>query len=116
MSRILDVRDALLTVLEEVYHFRAPAEMVEKYAVWGEGGSDAILYADDKPGEMIVPGRIYYYTTTEYDPDFDAICNALTAAGVSWRLYSIGYDNSLGQIVYEITWEVPVGEGKFYTG
>lgn len=114
MSRILDVRDALLTVLDEVYHFRAPAEMVKKYAVWGEGGSDTIQYADDKPGEMIVPGRIYYYTAAEYDTDFDAICDALTAAGVSWRLYSIGYDDTTAQVVYEIEWRVTVGAGGLY--
>lgn len=114
MSRITDVRDALLSVLDPVYHFRAPADLRTRYAVWGEGGSDTILYSDDRPGEMTVPGRIYYYTPTEYDMVFDEICAALSDAGISYRLYSIGYDDTTAQIIYEIEWRVVVGKGSLY--
>lgn len=113
---ILDVRDAFLEVVDDVYHFRAPSDKPEKYIVWGETGRAASFPADDEPQEIAIAGLAYYYTTTEYDGTFDDICDKLTEAGISWSLGSIGYDDSLRQIVYEIAWEVPIGKGKLYTG
>ena len=111
---LLDVRDALLGVLDDVYHYKAPADKPEHYIVWGEDGSDGALSADDGPDIIPIRGRVYYYTSDEFDPIFDDICDALTEAGVSWALGTMGYDDSTNRFAYEITWRVCCGSGKVY--
>lgn len=116
MAAVTDIRDALLGVLDHVYHFRAPSERTDHYAVWGETSVGAAMCADDEAQELRVAGELYYYTADEYDETVDKICIALTEAGASWRIANVGYDATLRQIVYGITWEVPCGAGEIYCG
>lgn len=114
MAAVNDIRDALLDVLDNVYHFRAPKERTDHYIVWGETSVSAGLSADDAPDTLRVSGKLYYYTADEYDSIVDDICAALTKAGAGWRISGIGYDSTLRQIVYDIEWEVPCGAGEIY--
>ena len=111
---LLDLRDALLEVLDDVYHFRAPADIPEHYILWGETGVSDSVKADDAPDTLAIRGMLYYYTSDEYDTIFDDICQSLTDHMIAWRITSIGYDDESRQIVYEIAWEVTCGAGAIY--
>ena len=109
-----DVRDAFLSVLDDVYHFKAPGNKPVHYVVWGETGQSSSLSADDKPGVIAIAGLMYYYTNDEYDTIFDDLCAALTEIGAAWAIRNIGYDDETGQIIYEVSWEVPCGACQIY--
>lgn len=111
---VKDVRDALLTVTEAVYHYKADPNHKNKYIVWGETGTSAVFSADDEVENIVLGGELYYYTDTEYDPMFDRICTALDEYGISWALNGIGYGDALGQIVYSMEWGVVCGKGAIY--
>jgi hypothetical protein len=109
-----DVRDAFLSVIDDVYHFKAPGKISSHYVVWGETGQSAAVSADDNPDTITVRGLMYYYTTDEYDGIFDDLCNALAEIGAAWAIQNIGYDDNTRQIIYEVAWEVPCGAGAIY--
>lgn len=109
-----DVRDAFLSVIDDVYHFKAPGKIPEHYVVWGETGQSVIVSADDNPDTITVRGLMYYYTSDEYDEIFDDLCNALSEICAAWAIQSIGYDDNTRQIIYEVAWEVPCGAGAIY--
>lgn len=119
---ITDVRDALLMIIDHVYHYKAPERdengkpLIDRYVVWGETGATGNVNADDRTHEIAVTGELYYYTIEEYDSAFDDICQSLTENGISWSIAEIGYDDSTGQIIYSMTWEVPCGAGSLYQG
>ena len=109
-----DVRDAFLSVIDDVYHFKAPGNTPQHYVVWGETGQSDSVSGDDKPDTIAVRGLMYYYTSDEYDTIFDDLCNALSEIGSAWSIQSIGYDDTTRQIVYEVAWEVVCGAGAVY--
>lgn len=117
---ITDVRNALLMIIDHVYHYKAPERdesgypIIDRYVVWGETGASRGVNADDQTHEIVVTGELYYYTTEEYDVVFDDICQSLTENEISWSIDGIGYDDATGQIVYSLTWEVPCGTCNFY--
>ena len=111
---LIDVRDAFLSVLDDVYHFKAPGNKPVHYVVWGETGQSDTISADDKSDTIAITGLMYYYTDDEYDAIFDDLCSALSDIGAAWVIRNIGYDDSVGQIVYEVAWEVPCGSCSIY--
>lgn len=105
---IRQVAETHLSVLDRVYHYYAPTEAVDSgapYVVWGETGITE-LPADDGPAEWAVDGSSYYYTRTEYDGNFDALCAALAAAGIAFRPGRIAWDDATHTMIYEIAWTV----------
>ena len=44
---VKNVRDALLSVTDNVYHYKANPECKDRYIVWGETRADATFNADD---------------------------------------------------------------------
>lgn len=111
---VKDVRNALLTVTDKVYHYKANPDIKTNYILWGETGPSAIFSADDEIDTIVMGGELYYYTTTEYDPVFDQICKAFDEHDIAWALSDIGYDEALGQIVYAMEWGVVCGKGEVY--
>ena len=111
---LLEMRDALLGVMDDVYHFRAPSDKPESYIVWGEDGGGDIIAGDDRNEILEIRGRLYYYTTEEFDAVFDDICDALSDAGAAWSVGQIGYDDTINRFVYEIVWRICCGAGKVY--
>lgn len=108
------VRDALCSACERVYHYSADPKIKSGYAVWGETGQRGAFSADDMPECVVIGGEAYYYTDVEYDECVSRICSALSEAGVSWSITSMGYDDSLGQFVVAWGWEVCCGTGEIY--
>lgn len=111
---LLDLRDALLDVMDDVYHFQAPADKPERYIVWGEDGGDDTIAADDRNETIALRGRLYYYTAKEFDPVFDEICDALSEVGAAWSIGQIGYDDTNNRFAYELTWRICCGAGEIY--
>lgn len=98
------IRDALLTVTDNVGHYEA-FKKTDRYIVWAEDGGYS-GYADDKPTTVIMTGTIDLFTKAENDPFFDAVQNALNSIDIAWGLNSIQYEDDIGYLHYEWTWEV----------
>lgn len=111
---VLDVRDTLLSVLDDVYHFEAPASKPDKYAVWGETGVDMRVNADNRTRYAAVSGEILYFTKDEYDRTADEITNAFAGIGIVCNLVSIGFDYETTQTVYTYNFEVSCGDCNLY--
>lgn len=102
---LADVKNALLTVTDKVYHFDATGA-TGNYIVWAEDGQADAVWADGKMQEQTLTGTIDYFTKTEYDSNFDAIQNALNNAGISYRLESIQYERDTHYIHHEWSWSI----------
>lgn len=103
--QLTDLRDALLQVTQDVFHYEA-SHKPDKYIVWAEDGEAGSLNADDQKEGQILQGTIDYFTKTEYDPNFDLIQQKLNSIDISWRLNSIQHEEKTGYIHYEWIFEV----------
>ena len=70
--KLSDIRDALLEIIPDVFHYEAWAKP-DKYIVWAEDTEADSLNADDRKEEQVLQGTIDYFTKTEYDPNFKLI-------------------------------------------
>ncbi len=102
---LLDLRNLLLTITPNVYHYKA-CEVKEQYIVWAEDGEAGSVNANDEKEDQVIQGTIDYFTKTEFDPNFELIQDKLNSANLSWRLNSIQYEEETSFIHYEWTWEM----------
>jgi len=102
--KLSDLRDALLEVIPDVFHYEAKGKP-DKYIVWAENGEADSLEADDQKDEQVIEGTIDYFTKTEYDPNVKAIQQKLNSINVAWRLNSIQHEEDTGYIHYEWVFE-----------
>ena len=105
MKCLNKVKDALITVSENVGHYEA-LKKEDSYIVWAEDGSGAQLAGDNHALNEAVSGLIHYYTRTESDETVDKIVAALKAARISFRLQAVQYEEETKYIHY--TWEFEV--------
>lgn len=105
MKSLQNVKQALLTVTDNVYHYHA-LNQDAPYVVWAEDGAGEQLNADNKMTGQVIQGTIDYYTKTEYDTAVEAIQNALAAAEISFYLNSVQYEDETKWIHYEWVFEV----------
>jgi len=98
------IKNALLTVGVPAYHFEA-AQQPDQYIVWAEDGQGDALWDDDGMCEQTITGTTDYFTRVENDPNLKKIKAAHNAAGLSWRLNSIQYEDDTKYIHYEFAWE-----------
>lgn len=103
--KLTDLRDALLEVTSNVYHYEAWAKP-DKYIVWAEDGEADSLNTDDQKTEQVIQGTIDYFTKMEYDPNFELIQAKLNSINMSWKLNSVQYEEDTGYIHYEWIWEM----------
>ena len=102
--KLSDIRDALLEIIPDVFHYEAWAKP-DKYIVWAEDGEAGSLNADDQKTDQVIQGTIDYFTKTEYDPNFKLIQAKLNSIEISWRLNSIQHEEETGYIHYEWVFE-----------
>lgn len=103
--KLSDLRDALLEVIPDVFHYEAWSKP-DKYIVWAEDGEADSLSADDKKTDQVLQGTIDYFTKTEYDPNFELIQEKLNSIDISWKLNSVQHEEETGYIHYEWVWEI----------
>lgn len=104
------VKDALLTVTDNVGHYTAWDDS-DRYIVWAEEMEVASLEADNFKAGQTVEGSIDYFTRTEDDPNIVAIPNALNAARIGWELNSVQYEDETRFIHYEWLFRVKQSYG-----
>lgn len=105
MEQMKRVRDALLTVTKDVFHYEKTG-IEERYIVWQEDSEGDSLHADDKHEIMVISGTIDLFTKQEYDPWVQEITRALEDAEITCRIESIQYEDETGYIHYEWRFEV----------
>jgi hypothetical protein len=111
---VLTVRDALLTVTQDVYHFGAP-EGLKKYIVWGETGPGSEdNWSDNRMQQQTISGLADYYTNVEYDADVDAIQQAFSDADISFGIIAIEHFNDTHSFHYQWRWEIICSFGDMY--
>ena len=103
-NKIYRIRDALLTVSKDVYHFEA-LKKEDKYIVWAEDGESNSGHADNKKNQVI-QGTIDYFTKDDADPAVEEIQEALELYEISYKLNSVQYEDETEYIHYEWIWEV----------
>lgn len=102
---LLDLRDLLLTVTQDTFHYYAHKKP-DKYIVWAEDGESGSNTADNNKVNQVIQGTIDYFTKMEFDPNFDLIQEKLNSIDISWSLNSVQYEEDTGYIHYEWVWEM----------
>lgn len=104
-SALNQIRQALLTVTDRVYHYHA-WEQSDKYIVWAEDNEYNSVEANNRKEQQTIEGTIDYFTKTEDDPLVDEIQGALNDAEISFRLNLVQYEDETEYIHYEWVWQV----------
>ena len=105
LSALNKVKDALLTVSDNVYHYTAHNQ-TDKYIVWAEDNESRCVQSDNRKIQQGIEGTIDYFTKSENDGTVDDIQTALNTAEIPYRLNSIQYEDETGYIHYEWVFEV----------
>lgn len=98
------IKNALLTVTKDVFHFEAKTK-AQEYLVWQEEGSGDSLIADDAVQEQVLRGTVDLFTKNPKKPCVDDVQAALTEADVCWQLLSVQYEEDTQTIHHEWEWE-----------
>ena len=98
------VKNALLSLTDSVYLYTAKGNAKTPYVVYGVSGSND-LFAGNRRAEMADSGFIDLFTKTETDPLIGDIPSALDAAGVSFYLNSVQFEEETGYLHFEWLWE-----------
>ena len=104
-QKIYKVRDAMLTVMDNVGHYEA-MNKEDKYIVWAEDGEGDSVYGDGHKLEQVIQGTIDYFTKSDGDENVGKIQDALNEVKISYYLSSVQYEDETGYIHYEWIWEV----------
>lgn len=100
LSCLEAVKDALLTVTDNVGHYTAWDDS-DRYIVWAEDMEVAALNTDNYKGGQTIEGTIDYFTRDEDDENIGKIQLALNAARIGWELNSVQYEDETRFIHYE---------------
>lgn len=109
------VREALLTVTENVGHYTAYDDS-DRYIVWAEDMEVESMEVDNYKAGQTVEGTIDYFTKSEDDENILNIPKALNAARIGWELNSVQYEDETRFIHYEWLFRVrqEYGESEVY--
>ena len=99
------VKEALLEVSEDVYHYEAHKKK-DRYIVWAEDGEGSSVEADNRKANQSIQGTIDLYTRQDGDPLKEKIQEALNRKRISFYLNSVTYEEETEYIHYEWIWEV----------
>lgn len=105
LSQLEKVKDALLTVTDNVGHYEALTK-TDQYIVWAEDKEGSSVEGDNYKLEQSIQGTIDYYTKNEDDPNVEAIQTALKAARIAFYLNSVQYEDETQYIHHEWVFEV----------
>lgn len=99
------VRDALLTVSENVGHYEV-LKKNDQYIVWAEDGEGSAIAGDNVKLEQSIQGQIHYFTRKESDPNVEEIQKALRMAKISFYLDAVQHEDETKYIHYSWVFEV----------
>ena len=92
MSRLDEVKAALLTCTDRVYHFFAVKADLP-YITWSESGRPG-FHAGDRREEYSDTGTVHLFTRNEHDP-----------RGIGCELEAVQYESDTGLFHYTWSWE-----------
>lgn len=102
---LTDLRDALVTLTDKVYHYTAPSQEAVPYLVWAEDSRTDLL-ADNKHVEAGYEGTIDLFTRDEDDPLMTAVPALLNGLPIGWYQNSVQHEEDTGLIHYEWVWRL----------
>ena len=105
------IRDALVSVTTNTYHYHADPKADVPYIVWKEDGRNDLLAAGEHV-EKAWTGVIDLYTKEENDPFVYGVETALSGVGAAWSLVSVDYEEETGRIHYSWDWEIEDGNDQ----
>lgn len=105
MNALLEFRDRLLTVTENLYHYEAPKDTPLPYVIWQEVGGHS-LYGDNTDGVNVYQVQLDIYSETEFDPLVGSIVEILRADDIAFDFPFSEYDSDLKLIRTIIDCEV----------
>lgn len=95
-----EIRDFLLEITLNVYHYKAWKQH-DTYIVWAEDGETDAVHGDNRKEKQILDVTIDVFTKTEYDPLIEQLQQAFNDRGIPFELLSIQYEDDTGYIHYE---------------
>lgn len=105
-DKLKKIKDALVEVTGDCYHYTRPARHSVPYVVWQEDGAD-YFRADNRVKEYQLTGTIDIFSKQEFDPLFDAVMDAVNAVeNASITLNSVQYEDENNLIHYEYSFTV----------
>lgn len=105
MSWMDEIKNALLSVSENVGHFQA-MKKTPPYIVWAEDGQGDTVRANGRLQNQVITGTVDLFTRQlEGEPLAEAIPKALDEV-CAWRLNSVQFEEDKGLLHYEWVWEV----------
>lgn len=91
-TRLKQLYEGLSEITPNCFHYYAPSDASVPYIVWNEDSEDESFDADNKKVRQSVSGYVDYFTSTEFDPNFDAIQSFLNGfESLSWTWDSTQY-------------------------
>lgn len=100
LSSLEAVKDALLTVTDNVGHYTAWDDS-DKFIVWAEDSEVEHAVADNWKQGGTIEGTIDYFTRSEDDENIPLIPQALNNAGIYFELNTVQYEDDTRFIHYE---------------
>lgn len=110
-DKLNNIKNALLSVSTNVYHYEAPPKRNVPYIVWYEEGETTSVEANNHKIEQAIGGWIELFTNTEFDPLVDAIQTALNDVdGLTWNYSNVMKgDPTEDDSMIHHTWEFDYG-------
>ncbi len=106
-SKLKAIRDQLLTVSQNVYHYEKPERSeLSEYIVWQEDGEGNSLQVDNAKNEQAVQFTVDLFTKTEYSTLIDDIQNTLSDSTISFSLVSVVFETETKYIHYQ--WQAEI--------
>lgn len=99
------IKNALLSVSENVFHFHAPPNQNPDYIVWAEDGIRN-FQANNKQNETTITGTIDLFTKNQNSSLVNSISEELNKIPAAWYLNSIQREPETGLLHYEWVFEV----------
>lgn len=105
MSRVDNIKEALLLIGVPVYHWTAPTNTAPEYIVYGED-SAADFVAGNHHAEQADQGTVDLYTKSDTSATVEKVVQALEDAALAWYRSSVQYEQETGLVHFEWVFEV----------
>lgn len=105
MNALIEFKDFLLSVTENVYHYEAPKNAGLPYVIWQEVGGHS-LYGDNFDIESVYRIHLDIYSQNEFDPVIGEIIDVMRVNDIAFDFPFSEYDNDLKLIRTIIECEV----------
>jgi hypothetical protein len=102
---LIEFRDRLLGITENVYHFEASQASALPYIIWQETGGRA-LYGENVDAERVHSVQLDIYSETEFDPLIEDVLNMMREADIAFEFPITDYEKDLKLIRTIIECEV----------